>query len=95
MKKKCIITVHAQARGLTPPPGNLNVKKTKVIRGNVKLFHLYFATLVFSLIHNFLCYFLSSRSPLKKRKKMKISLSDLVNNFVLIIFKTCKYSYKK
>ena len=23
------------------------------------------------------------------------SLSDLVNNFVLIIFKTCKYSYKK
>ena len=31
-----------------PPPGNLKVKKTKVIRGNFKLFHLYSATLVFS-----------------------------------------------
>ena len=77
-----------------PPPGNLKVKKTKVIRRNFKLFHLYFATLVFSLTHNFLSYFLSSVPPEKERKKMK-SLSDLVNNFILIIFKACKYSYKK
>ena len=90
---KCIATVHAQARGFASPPGNLKVKKTKVIRGNFKLFHLYFATLVFSLTHNFLSYFLSSVPP--EKKKENGSLSDLVNNFVLIIFKTCKYSYKK
>ena len=52
-----------------PPPGNLKVKKTKVIRGNFKLFHLYFATLVFSLTHNFLSYFLSSVPPEKKERK--------------------------
>ena len=44
-----IATVHAQARGLIappprPPPETLKVKKTKVIRGNFKLFHLYFAS---------------------------------------------------
>ena len=77
-----------------PPTWKFKSKKTKVIRGNFKLFHLYFATFVFSLTHNFLNYFLSSRSLLKKRKKMK-SLLDFVNNFVLLIFKTCKYSYKK
>ena len=78
------------AAWLCPPPWKFKSKKKKVIRGNFKLFHLYFATLVFSLTHNFLSYFLSSVPP-EKRKKMK-SLSDLMNNFVLITFKTCKYS---
>ena len=54
-----------------PPPGNLKVKKTKVIRRNFKLFHLYFATLVFSLTHNFLSYFLSSVPPEKKKENEK------------------------
>ena len=59
------------AAWLCPPPGNLKVKKTKVIRRNFKLFHLYFATLVFSLTHNFLSYFLSSVPPEKKKENEK------------------------
>ena len=54
-----------------PPPWKFNSKKTKVIRGNFKLFHLYFATLVFSLTHNFLSYFLSSVPPEKKKENEK------------------------
>ena len=54
-----------------PPPRNLKVKKTKVIRGNFELFHLYFATLIFSLTHNFLNYFLSSVPPEKKKENEK------------------------
>ena len=54
-----------------PPAGNLKVKKTKVIRGNFKLFHLYSAKLVFSLTHNFPSYFLSSVPPEKKKENKK------------------------
>ena len=54
-----------------PPPWKFKSKKTKVIRGNFKLFHLYFATLVFSLTHNFLSYFLSSVPPAKKKENEK------------------------
>ena len=76
------------ARGLAPPtPGNLKVKRNKVYQRKFSPIVCY----IFSRTNNFLSYFLSSVPPGKKRK----SLSDLVNNFVFIIFKTCKYSYIK
>ena len=62
------------------PPGNLKVKKKKIIRGNFNLFHLYFVT--FSQLF-------SELGPPEKERK---GLSDLVNNFVFITF---KYSYKQ
>ena len=64
---------HCSRSGAWPclPPGNLKVNNTKVIRGNFKLFHLHFATLVFSLTHNFLSYFLSSVPPEKKKENEK------------------------
>ena len=55
-----------------PLPWKFKSKKTKVIIENFKLFHLYFATLVFSLTHNFLSYFLSSVPPEKQKENEKL-----------------------
>ena len=59
---------HCSCSGAWPClPWKFKSKKTKVIGGNFKLFYLYFATLVFSLTHNFL----SSVPPEKKKENEK------------------------
>ena len=55
-------------------------KEKNVIRANLQLFHLYFATF-FSRKYHFLCYFLSWAPPWKIEKQQKKMFAPLTNSW--------------